>query len=133
MATGTAAYKALAKRYLRTFPQNGFMEDDALSGYAYVKIVAEAIRNVGANRVQIANYVRTHTFTIPGYAFPLRWTQWGELNRPTAVRGPDQGRAPQPGLNIGANWWPRVLFKSQPLTPLPSPVVAVETGSAARG
>lgn len=122
MATGTAAYKALAKRYLRTFPQNGFMEDDALSGYAYVKIVAEAIRNVGTNRVQIANYVRTHTFNIPGYAFPLRWTQWGELNRPTVqfavlTRGP----APQAGLNVGANWWPRVLFKSQPLTPYRPP------------
>ena len=83
MATGTQAYKALAKRYLRAFPQNEFFEDDALSAYAYVKIVAEAIRNVGTNPQAIATYVRTHTFNIPGYAFPLRWTQWGELDRPT--------------------------------------------------
>ena len=46
---GDKAYKTLAKRYLRTFPQNEFFEDDALAGYAYVKIVAEAIRKVGAN------------------------------------------------------------------------------------
>jgi branched-chain amino acid transport system substrate-binding protein len=118
MATATPAYKALAKRYLRAFPDNEFMEDDALSGYAYVKIVAEAIRNVGTNPERIATYVRTHTFNIPGYAFPLRWTAWGELNRPTVqfavlTRGP----TPERGLNTKGNWWPRVLFKSQPLTP----------------
>jgi branched-chain amino acid transport system substrate-binding protein len=118
MATATPAYKALAKRYLRAFPENEFMEDDALSGYGYVKIVAEAIRNVGTNPQRIATYVRTHTFNIPGYAFPLRWTAWGELNRPTVqfavlTRGP----TPERGLNTKGNWWPRVLFKSQPLTP----------------
>jgi branched-chain amino acid transport system substrate-binding protein len=118
MATGSRAYKNLAKRYLRAFPQNGFMEDDALSGYAFVRIVAEAIRNVGDDPERIATYVRTHTFNIPGYAFPLRWTAWGELNGPRVqfavlTRGP----APERGLNIGATWWPRVLFKSQPLRP----------------
>ena len=41
---GDEGYKSLAKRYLRTFPQNGFFEDDAIAGYAYVKIVAEAIQ-----------------------------------------------------------------------------------------
>ena len=122
MATATNAYKTLAKRYLRTFPQNQFMEDDALAGYAYVKIVAEAIRNVGTSPQSIATYVRTHTFTIPGYAFPLRWTAWGELDRPTVqfavlTRGP----APGNGLNTGGAWWPRVLFKSQPLTPYRPP------------
>jgi branched-chain amino acid transport system substrate-binding protein len=118
MATATKQYKALAKRYLRAFPQNEFMEDDALSGYGYVKVVAEAIRNVGTNPERIAAYVHTHTFNIPGYAFPLRWTAWGELNRPTVqfavlTRGP----TPERGLNTKGNWWPRVLFKSQPLTP----------------
>ena len=79
MATATKAYKNLAKRYLRTFPQNEFFEDDALAGYAYVKIVARAIRNVGTDRKRIAAYVHANTFNIPGYAFPLRWTAWGEL------------------------------------------------------
>jgi branched-chain amino acid transport system substrate-binding protein len=122
MATASKAYKALAKRYLRTFPQNGFMEDDALAGYAYVKIVAQAISAVGPNRQRIAAYVHRNAFTIPGYAFPLRWTAWGELNRPTVqfailTRGP----APERGLNVGADWWPRVLFKSEPLTPYRPP------------
>ena len=75
MATATQGYKTLAKRYLRTFPQNEFFEDDALAGYAYVKIVAEAISKVGVNPQRIAAYVHAHTFNIPGYAFPLRWTR----------------------------------------------------------
>ena len=57
MASASPAYKKLAKRDLRTFPQNEFMEDDALAGYAYVKIVAEAISKVGANSQRIAAYV----------------------------------------------------------------------------
>jgi branched-chain amino acid transport system substrate-binding protein len=118
MATATRAYKNLAKRYLRAFPQNKFFEDDALAGYAYVRIVAEAIRNVGDNPQRIAAYVHRNTFNIPGYAWPLRWTAWGEMvgarvQFAILTRGPP----PERGLNIGASWWPRVLHRSQPLTP----------------
>jgi branched-chain amino acid transport system substrate-binding protein len=119
MATGTKAYKALAKRYLRTFPQNEFFEDDALSGYAYVKVVAEAISKVGANRQRIAAYVHSHTFNIPGYAFPLRWTAWGEL-RGAQVQFAilTKGAPPEPGLNTASTtFWPRVIFRSETLTP----------------
>ena len=123
MATGTKAYKALAKRYLRTFPQNEFFEDDALSGYAYVKVVAEAISKVGTNRQRIAAYVHSHTFNIPGYAFPLRWTAWGELNRPTVQFAIlTRGAPPERGLNTASpTFWPRVIFTSQPLTPYRPP------------
>ena len=123
MATATPAYKALAKRYLRVFPQNAFMEDDALSGYAYVKVIAEAIRNVGTSRQAIATYVRTHTFNVPGYAFPLRWTQWGELRSATVQFAIlTRSAPPEAGLNTGTpTFWPRVVFKSQPLTPYRPP------------
>ena len=119
MATASRGYKTLAKRYLRTFPQNEFFEDDALSGYAYVKIVAEAISRVGVNRQRIAAYVHANTFNIPGYAFPLRWTAWGELNRPQVQFAIlTRSAPPEPGLNTApTTFWPRVLFKSQPLTP----------------
>jgi branched-chain amino acid transport system substrate-binding protein len=119
MATGSKQYKALAKRYLRTFPQNEFFEDDALSGYAYVKIVAEAISQVGANRQRIAAYVHANTFNIPGYAFPLRWTAWGELRNPQVQFAVlTKSAPPEPGLNTASTtFWPRVIFRSQPLTP----------------
>jgi branched-chain amino acid transport system substrate-binding protein len=119
MATATQGYKSLAKRYLRTFPQNEFFEDDALAGYAYVKIIAQAIQNVGTNPQQIAAYVHRTTFNIPGYAYPLRWTAWGELNRPTpqfAIL--TRSSPPEAGLNTASTtFWPRVLFKSQPIAP----------------
>ena len=122
MATATPEYKGLAKRYLRTFPQNEFFEDDALAGYAYVKIVAEAISKVGTNPERIATYVRANTFNIPGYAWPLRWTQWGEM---VGVRVQfavlTKGPPPERGLNTGGDWWPRVLSKSKPLTPYRPP------------
>jgi branched-chain amino acid transport system substrate-binding protein len=122
MATGSKAYKTLAKRYVRTFPQNQFLEDDALAGYAYVKIVAQAVQNVGVNPQAISTYIHAHTFNIPGYAFPLRWTAWGELDRPTVQFAVlTKGPPPEKGLEVGGDWWPRVLFKSQPLTPYRPP------------
>jgi branched-chain amino acid transport system substrate-binding protein len=123
MATASKEYKTLAKRYLRTFPQNEFMEDDAVAGYAYVKIVAEAISKVGPNRQRIAAYVHANTFNIPGYAWPLRWTAWGEMigSRPQyAIL--TRGAPPEAGLNTASTtFWPRVLFKSQPLAPYRPP------------
>jgi branched-chain amino acid transport system substrate-binding protein len=119
MATASPGYKALAKRYLRAFPQNEFFEDDALAGYAYVKIVAEAISKVGVNRQRIAAYVHANTFNIPGYAWPLRWTAWGEMigARPQfAIL--TRGNPPEEGLNTASTpFWPRVVFKSPALTP----------------
>jgi ABC-type branched-subunit amino acid transport system substrate-binding protein len=84
-----------------------------------VKIVAQAIQNVGLNRERIAAYVHANTFNIPGYAFPLRWTAWGELNRPQVQFAVlTRGAPPESGLNTASTtFWPRVLFKSQPLTP----------------
>jgi branched-chain amino acid transport system substrate-binding protein len=119
MATGSKAYKTLAKRYLKTFPQNEFFEDDALAGYAYVKIVAEAIRNVGVNSQAIATYVHGHTFNIPGYAWPLRWTAWGEMigARPQLAIL-TKSAPPEQGLNTAqTTFWPRVIFRSPALTP----------------
>jgi len=122
MATATKGYQALAKRYVKTFPQNEFFEDDALAGYAYVKIVAEAISKVGVNSQRVAAYVHANTFNIPGYAWPLKWTAWGEM---VGVRVQfailTKGPPPAAGLNAGGDWWPRVLFKSQPLTPYRPP------------
>ena len=82
----------LAKRYLRTFPQNEFFEDDALSGYAYVKIVAEAISRVESTGRGSRLRPRPHV-QHPGVRVALWWTAWGELGGPAAVRHPDQGRA----------------------------------------
>jgi hypothetical protein len=93
------------------------MEDDAVAGYAYVKIVAEAISRVGVNRQRIAAYIHANTFNIPGHAWPLRWTAWGEMigARPQyAIL--TKGAPPEAGLNTAqTTFWPRVIFKSPAL------------------
>jgi branched-chain amino acid transport system substrate-binding protein len=123
MASASPGYKALAKRYLRAYPQNEFFEDDALAGYAYVKIIAQAIQNVGTNPQAIAAYVHRTTFNIPGYAWPLRWTPWGEMigARPQyAIL--TKGAPPEAGLNTAqTTFWPRVIFRSPALTPYRPP------------
>ncbi len=131
-ATATKGYKNLAKRYLRTFPQNQFFEDDALAGYAYVKIVAEAVSMVGDDRAKIAAYVHAHTFNIPGYAFPLKWTAWGEMNGPRVqfavlTKGPPPETGPE-------HRWNLVAEGAVPLRP-PDPLspIAVDAATAARG
>jgi branched-chain amino acid transport system substrate-binding protein len=117
-AVGNAAYKALAKRFLRAYPNDGFFEDDALAGYAYVKIIAQAIGAVGTDPAKIAAYVHAHTFTIPGYTFPLKWTAWGEIAAPRiAFDIITKGPPPDPALNTAGSWWPRQVSLSKALTP----------------
>ena len=67
---------------------------------------------------KVSAYVHTHTFNIPGYAFPLRWTAWGELVGPTPFLAVlTKGPPPDAALNKAGDWWPRNLSKSKPLTP----------------
>ena len=123
MAAASKQYKSLAKRYLRAFPQNEFMEDDAVAGYAYVKIVAQAIQNVGTSPQAIAAYVHRTTFNIPGYAWRLRWTPWGEMiGAQPQFAILTRGAPPEAGLNTASSpFWPRVVFKSPPLPPYRPP------------
>jgi branched-chain amino acid transport system substrate-binding protein len=116
-AVATKAYQALARQFLAKYPNDGFFEDDALAGYAYVHIVAEAVGAVGTNTAKIAKYVHAHTFNIPGYTFPLRWTAWGEMAAPRiAFDIVTKGPAPK-GTNTAGTWYPKQLQLSKPLTP----------------
>ena len=89
-------YAQLAKRYL-AFSSNKFMSDDAVAGYAIVKMVAQAVGAVGDDPTAIAQYIHSNTFTEPGYAHPLSWTAWGELAAVCPNLLPNHRRA-------GARW-----------------------------
>jgi branched-chain amino acid transport system substrate-binding protein len=112
----TRGYRTLARKFLRAYPNDTFFEDDALAGYAIVNIVAKAIGKVGTNPKKIAAYVHKHTFTIPGYTFPLRWTAWGELSRPRIAFDLLTGGPAPRGTNSGGTWYPKQLSLSKPLT-----------------
>jgi branched-chain amino acid transport system substrate-binding protein len=117
MLVNSSGYQNLGREFLKAYPGDHFFEDDALSGYAIVNVVVDAIRQVGADPVKIASYLHAHTFNIPGYAYPLKWTSWGELaEAQLAIDLLTPGPAPA-GLNTGGTWYLKQLYLTKPLTP----------------
>ena len=80
-------------------------------------MVADAVANVGDDPVAIAEYLHTQTYDLPGYAFEMGWTAWGEL----ATAQPlfvvvGEGPAPE-GVNEAGDWYPETLILAEPLEP----------------
>ncbi len=110
------SYLDLAARYVES-SGNSFMEDDAVAGYGVVTILADAVRNVGDDPAAIAEYLHGERYELPGMAFPLSWTEWGELaeSRLLLVKVVE-GSAPA-GLEQDGGWWVEQLQLSDPLEP----------------
>jgi branched-chain amino acid transport system substrate-binding protein len=109
-------YQDLARRYLES-SDNTFMDDDAVAGYGIVTMVAQAVEEVGDDPVAIAEYLHEQTFDLPGYAFEMGWTEWGELaNAQPLFTVIGEGPAPE-GVNEGGDWYPETLILSDPLEP----------------
>lgn len=109
-------YQELARRYL-AMSDNTFMEDDAVAGYGIVTMVAAAVDAVGDDPVAIAEWLHGERFDLPGYAFPMVWTEWGELAEAApifAVLG--EGPAPE-GVNDAGDWYPQTLYRAEAITP----------------
>ena len=110
------SYVDLARRYL-AFSDNKFMSDDAVAGYGIVTMVAEAVGAVGDDPVAIAEYLHANSFELPGYAYTMRWTEWGELAEARPIFTTiSEGPAPE-GLNEAGDWWFELLTHSDPLEP----------------
>jgi hypothetical protein len=110
------AYAALAARYL-AFSDNAFMSDDAVAGFGNVTMVADAVANVGDDRVAISDYLHDQTYDLEGYAHPVSWTEWGELASSAPVLHViSEGPAPE-GLNEAGDWWLERLSQSETLEP----------------
>ncbi len=112
----SAEYQELALRYL-AFSDNTFMEDDAVAGFGIVHAIAEAVGAVGDDPVAVAEYMHANTFDIPGYSFPLSWTEWGELAAAQVTFIVIREQEPPEGVSPGANWYPELLLLSDPLEP----------------
>ena len=109
-------YQDLARRYLAS-SDNTFMEDDAVAGFGIVTMVAEAVAAVGDDPKAVAEWLHTQTFDLPGYAFPMGWTEWGEMAEAALifyVLG--EGPAPE-GVNEAGDWYPELLSRTEALTP----------------
>jgi branched-chain amino acid transport system substrate-binding protein len=109
-------YQDLARRYLES-SDNQFMEDDAVAGYGIVQMIAQAVGEVGDDPEAIADYLHEQTFELPGYAFDVSWTEWGELAEAQPIMSIiGAGPAPE-GVNEAGDWYPETLIVPDPLEP----------------
>jgi branched-chain amino acid transport system substrate-binding protein len=109
-------YQDLARRYL-ALSDNTFMDDDAVAGFGIVTMLADAVANAGDDPAAIAEYLHGQTYDLPGYAFEMGWTEWGELATAQPIFSViSEGPAPE-GVNEGGTWYPQTLAQSEPLEP----------------
>jgi branched-chain amino acid transport system substrate-binding protein len=113
-----AAYQNLAAKYHAQTKR--LLDNNALSGYAIVKIVAASIASgKAADPKALATAIRTGRFLIDGYAWPLSYTEWGEMKEAAPILYSYEKGAPGK-MNPGATWRPKVVFRSttaQPYVP----------------
>ena len=110
-------YQELARRFLEMSSDNTFMDDDAVAAYGIVTMIAQAIEEVGDDPAAIGEWLHTQEFDLPGYPFPLSWTEWGEMAAAQplfSIAG--EGPAPE-GVNEAGDWYPETLLLPTPLTP----------------
>ena len=110
-------YQELARRFLEMSSDNTFMDDDAVAAYGIVTMIAQAIEEVGDDPAAIGEWLHTQEFDLPGYPFPLSWTEWGEMAAAQplfSIAG--EGPAPE-GVNEAGDWYPETLLLPKPLTP----------------
>ena len=109
-------YIQLATRYHDEFAD--FMEDDAVAGYGQVLMLRDAIEATGGtDPTAIADHLRTTTFELPGYAWDLQWTEWGELAEASPLLVVMREQTPPDGVNPGAPWYLDVILRPDPLEP----------------
>ncbi len=110
------SYQEMAVRYLAS-SDNVFMEDDAVAGYGIVTMVADAVEAVGTDGVAIAEYLHGQTYDLPGYAFQMGWTAWGELATAQLLFVTVAAEGAPEGTNDAGTWYPERLDLSDPLEP----------------
>lgn len=109
------SYHALAARYHDRF--DAFMEDAAVAGYGQILMLADAIEATGTTDPQaITDHLRSNRFDLPGYAWPLAFTDNGDLADAEPLLTILRRADPPEGVNPGADWYPEVVFRSPPLT-----------------
>ena len=109
------AYQRLAGKFHAATKR--LMDNNALSGYAIVKIVADSVARAKSTEPKaVAAAIRGGRFEIDGYAWPLSYTEWGEMKEAAPILYTyEKGSAGQ--MNPGASWRPKVVFRSKTTQP----------------
>ncbi len=109
-------YQRLAAKFHRA--SNHLLDINGISGYAIVKIVAQTItERKSTDPKVIADAVRAGRFVIPGYGWPLSYTEWGEMKEAAPLLYTYEKGSPPDDVNPGANWRTKVVFRSKAVQP----------------
>jgi ABC-type branched-subunit amino acid transport system substrate-binding protein len=108
-------YRELAQKFYQKYGK--FFDHNAATGYVTVLMIADAVEKTrSTDPVTIANHIRTSEFKHPIYAWPLSYTEWGEIKSPTMILTVIDPGNPGP-INPGANWVLKTIYKSPPTPP----------------
>jgi branched-chain amino acid transport system substrate-binding protein len=110
------AYQRLGERFYATYKL--FFDNNAFSGYVMVKLVADAIQKTRSTDPKIiADAIRTGKFVQEGYAWPVSYTEWGEMKEAAPILYTFEKGSPPGKINPGAAWRPNIIFRSPPIQP----------------
>ncbi|MDW8063427.1 MAG: ABC transporter substrate-binding protein [Candidatus Caldarchaeum sp.] len=113
--TETPEYRDLAVKFYQKYGK--YFDHNAVSGYVTVLMIADAVeKSRSTNPATVANYIRTHEFSHPIFAWPLSYTEWGEIKKPSMRLAVIKRGSPGP-VNPGANWVVETLYASPPVDP----------------
>ena len=97
---------------------NHVLDINGISGYAIIKILAQTMTDKKSTDPKvIAAAVHAGRFVIPGYGWPLSYTEWGEMKEAAPILYTYEKGSPPEGVNPGANWRTKVVFRSKPVQP----------------
>jgi len=113
---GSEAYKEIAERYYSKMQD--FMDASAVTGYVTVYRIADAIKAAQSlNPKKIAEIIREGRYVHPIYAWPLSYTENGELKEATPIFITYKLGRPPGNINPAADWHIEVIYKSPPIKP----------------
>jgi branched-chain amino acid transport system substrate-binding protein len=108
-------YKQLAAKYFASYKH--LLDNNSLSGYAMVKMVAGAIEKTKSTDPKaIADAIRKGSFDQPGYAWPLAYTEWGEMKAAKPILYTYEKGDPG-AVDVGATWRQKVVYRSPVIAP----------------
>ncbi|MEM1946786.1 MAG: ABC transporter substrate-binding protein [Candidatus Caldarchaeum sp.] len=115
----TPQYRDLAVKFYQKYGK--YFDHNAVSGYVTVMLIADAVEKTrSTDPAVVANHIRTHEFNHPIFAWPLSYTEWGEIKKPAmrlaVIKRGDPGQ-----VNPGANWVLETLYTSPPVEPYVPP------------
>ena len=96
----------------------GLFDYNAFAGYVIVKMVADAMEKTGSDSpVVIAKKIREGRFVQPGYAYPLSYTEWGEMKEFAPIIYTFKPGDPPGRIFPGSGWQMEIVFRSPPVKP----------------